>query len=314
MVYSLYMRKISEKDSANAHGGVSEKRFYKHKVENLVVVERIVTIHYFEFTKDYGFEGESHDFWEFAYADKGELICSRGEGDILLRQGGIIFHKPDEFHTIRSDGVTAPNAFVMSFVCRSAAMSFFDGKQFMLPAKLKQFISAIMAEAEGTFALPRFDPHLKKLRLLPSPNLGGQQMIRTYLEQFLILLMRQQSQKDGTAEVFLPKESFGGHIEGLVNAYLAENLYGRISLSELCARLNYGKTFLCTQYKKSTGQTIFGRFAQLKIEEAKKLIREKNHTFRQISELLGFDSPAHFTGAFKRLTSMTPTEYLESVR
>ncbi len=32
-----------------------------------LVIDQIVTIHYFEFVKDYRFEGERHDFWEFLY-------------------------------------------------------------------------------------------------------------------------------------------------------------------------------------------------------------------------------------------------------
>ena len=287
--------------------------FYKHKVENLIVIDKIVTIHYFEFTKDFDFKGETHDFWEFAYADKGEVVCTRGEGDILIKQGGIIFHKPDEFHSIRSDGISAPNVFVMSFVCRSSAMSFFNDKQFALSPKLKQFISAIMSESHGTFDLPVFDPYLKKLRVLEKPNLGGQQMIRTYLEQFLILLMRQQLEKSNT-EIFLPKESFSGHIENLISSYLSENLYQKITLADICKKFNYGKTFICTQFKKSTSQTIFNHYMILKIEKAKQLLREKNMSSRQISELLNFDNPGYFTNTFKHHTGMTPTQYLNSIK
>lgn len=292
---------------------MEKKLFFKHKIENLIEVKKIVTIHYFEFTRDYVFAGESHDFWEFAYADKGEVLCSRKGEEIRLKQGGIIFHKPNEFHTIRSDGVIAPNVFVMSFVSSSPAMSFFNGKQFMLSARQRQWLSAIMAEAEETFALPAFDPYLKKLEILDRPNLGGQQMIRTYLEQLLIMLMR-KSQKTGSPEVFLPEGSLPGHLESLIKSYLSENVYGKISLADICKKFNYGKTFICTQFKKSTGQTILRYYMKLKISEAKKLVREKNHTFRQVSEMLQFDNPGHFSATFKRFTGMTPTEYVSSVK
>ena len=288
--------------------------FYKHKIENLVVIEKIVTLHYFEFTKDYCFEGELHDFWELVYADKSEVICSRGNEDIVLKQGGIIFHKPNEFHTIRSNGITAPNAFVMTFVCRSAVMSFFDEKQFTLGTKLRQYISSIIDEARQTFDIPAFNPRLKKLKKLDKANLGGQQMIRTYLEQFLILLMRQQSQKSGAQEMFIQKESFSSHIEGLISAYLAENVYSKITLKDICKKFSYGKTFICTQFRKSTGKTIMNYYINLKIIEAKKLVREKNMTFRQISETLNFNNPGHFTNTFRKFIGMTPTQYLNSVK
>ncbi|HEY8443247.1 MAG TPA: AraC family transcriptional regulator [Clostridia bacterium] len=288
--------------------------FYKHKIENLIVIEKIVTIHYFEFTKDYRFEGESHDFWEIVYVDKGEVICSRGEEDIVLKQGGIIFHKPNEFHTIRANGITAPNAFVMTFVCRSEAMSFFNGKQFDLNKKLRQYISWIMEEARQTFDIPLFNPALKKLDILKNPILGGQQMIRTYLEQFLILLMRLESNKSSSHEAFIPKESLPGHIEEMIIEYLMENIDNKITLQDVCKKFSYGKTFLCTQFKKSTGKSIMNYFMDLKIEKAKKLIREKNTTISQISENLGFNNPAHFSNTFRKITGMTPKQYLNSVK
>lgn len=288
--------------------------FYKHKIENLIIVEKIVTIHYFEFTKDFRFEGESHDFWEIVYVDKGEVICTREDEEIILKQGGIIFHKPKEFHAIRCNGVTASNVFIMTFVCRSAAMSFFNERQLTLAQNLRQYISLIIPEAKQTFDIPTFDPNLRKLNILPNPNLGGQQMIRTYLEQFLILLMRLESNKSGTREMFIRKESFLGHLEKLIIEYLNENIFNKLTLKDICKKFNYGKTFLCTQFKKSTGKTIMNYYMYLKIETAKKLVREKNMTFRQISESLNFDNPAHFTNTFRKYTGMTPTQYLNSVR
>ena len=61
------------------------KKYYRYKIENLLVIKKIVTIHYFEFDKNYRFEGESHDFWELLYVDKGNLICHAGEREIFLK-------------------------------------------------------------------------------------------------------------------------------------------------------------------------------------------------------------------------------------
>ena len=39
-------------------------------------ITQIITIHYFEYTNTYHFHGESHDFWEFMYVDKGSVIVA----------------------------------------------------------------------------------------------------------------------------------------------------------------------------------------------------------------------------------------------
>ena len=47
----------------------------------------------------------------------------------------------------------------------------------------------------------------------------------------------------------------------------------------------------------------------LKIEEAKVLIREEKHSISQISEMLCYDNPHYFSRVFKADIGMTPSEY-----
>src|SRR5690606_17134136 len=47
--------------------------FPRTKLRETFAVTQLVSFHYFEFPKDFAFEGEKHDFWEFVYVDKGEL-------------------------------------------------------------------------------------------------------------------------------------------------------------------------------------------------------------------------------------------------
>ena len=108
--------------------------YVKHKLENILHISRIVSIFYFEFDKDFKFSGEAHDFWEFVYVDKGAIIATAKDKDIPLRQGEILFHKPNEFHKLRADGKLAPNIFVMTFDCHSAAMNYFKACAFAAAA------------------------------------------------------------------------------------------------------------------------------------------------------------------------------------
>ena len=102
--------------------------YIKHKIANLINITKIVTIHYYEFNKNYSYDGESHDFWEMVYVDAGKVQIKANNKEFHLKQGEIIFHKPNEFHTINTGEETAANVFVISFVCSSEAMNFFKGK------------------------------------------------------------------------------------------------------------------------------------------------------------------------------------------
>ena len=61
------------------------------------VIDSIVTVHYFNFAKNYVFEGEKHDFWKFVYVDKGELEIMADDKGYKLKQGEMLFNKPNEF-------------------------------------------------------------------------------------------------------------------------------------------------------------------------------------------------------------------------
>ena len=61
-------------------------------------IEKIITIFYMEFPKNFYYEGERHDFWEMVYIDKGKMVCTADQNRFILKSGEMTFHKPNEFH------------------------------------------------------------------------------------------------------------------------------------------------------------------------------------------------------------------------
>lgn len=285
--------------------------YIKHKLANLISITKIVTIHYHEFDKDFVFDGESHNFWEMVYVDTGKVSIKANNKDFNLKQGDVIFHKPNEFHTIRADGNSTANVFVITFVCSSEPMSFFKSKTMPVPAKAKKHISAIIEEYFETFN--RMKANDVKLEIKENPPIGGQQMIRTHLEQLLIMLIRNEQDKHNL-RVFPTKESMENHIVSEMLHIIEENTYNKISVEHLCNTLNYSRTYLSKIFKLATDHTILEYILKCKIREAKKLIREEKYNFTQISDMLAFDNPHYFSAVFKKITNMTPTEYKNSVR
>ena len=49
-------------------------------------------------------------------------------------------------------------------------------------------------------------------------------------------------------------------------------------------------------------------FTELKIERAKKLLRE-DMNIAQIAEYLSFDTPNYFSKTFRKITGVTPLQY-----
>ena len=286
-----------------------EKRYYKHKIENLLHVNKIVTVHYFEFDKEFVAPTESHDFWELVYADKGQLICQADEKEILLQEGELLFHKPNEPHSLRADKRTAPNVVILSFECKSPAVRFFENKRLRLDRRHIPYLYSIIDESKRTFDLPYSDPALKKMPLLANPTLGGSQLIKNLLEILLINIMRDETEQKNQNATFLRQEEFDNRITGQALAFLRAHVRERISVEELCKQIHYNKSHLFAQFKESTGYSVMAYFTKLKIEESKRLLRQTDKTVAQIAEELSFDTPNYFSKTFKKWTRYTPSTY-----
>lgn len=291
---------------------MESKRFYKHKISNLLNIQKIVTIHYQELPGGYAAEEESHDFWELVYADKQSVSVVTDGAPRPLKQGEMFFLRPDLPHYV-SCGTEDANVFIISFDCRSECMDYFTDKTVAVPEKYRGLLQDIMAEATATFRIPEFDPALNKLELLPAPNLGGEQAIKNLLELLLIYLLRNETSKSAEQRFFISKIQSSSELQDAIVQLLSENLYDRFSLNRLCAELHYSKTRLCTLFKQETGASIYRTYLKLKTDEAKKLIR-KDVALTEIAERLCFDSMPHFISTFKNFTGMTPKEYRTSIR
>ena len=288
------------------------KIFYKYKISNVLSVSEIVTIHYQKLTKNYSFPSEEHDFWEMIYCDKNQIFINLNCRRKLIKKGEILFIKPNDLHSVSGDGNAESNIFIVSFVCRSRTMSYFKDKQFKVPEEARYLLSSIMSEAKQTFIIPDFNPNLSRLEPKKDANIGGAQLIKNNLEELLIKLIRAETTKPTSSEIFISKIENSSSLEDEIIKVLQQSIYGNISLDEIANKLHYGKTTVCKTFKQKTGFSIINYYLKLKIEESKKLIRQ-NHNFSEISELLCFDSLPHFTKTFKKLTQMTPREYKNSI-
>ncbi len=283
-------------------------KYYKHKLEKLIVVENIVTIHYLELKKDFVYPKESHDFWELTYVDKESVTVWTEEGEIEVQEGEMLFLKPNETHSHSANGRTT-NVFILSFGCKSRAMNFFEGRKLHLPKSFAQFVYKIVEEGKKTFNLPRYNPNLTKMELLENPTLGGEQLIKNYLEILLISMMRAETEKEGVGVYFLRDKEESESITARAISFMKENVHAKLTVAEICEELHYNKSYLFRTFKRDTGSTVIAYFTRLKIEQAKRYLREGKLNVAQIAELLAFDTPNYFTKTFRKITGYSPLQY-----
>lgn len=277
-------------------------------------IERVVSVHYFEYSSNYAFVGESHDFWEFVYVDKGEILAAADEEDVALKRGEIIFHAPGEFHSVRANGVVAPNIVIASFYCDSPAMEYFRHRVTTVGDKGRSLLARVIEEASDAFSTPMDDPLLLKLERSEQAAFGAEQMVGLALEWLLIELLRRGESRPEEKPSSLIREKSQTEFIEKVCAYLEANVDRRLTLSDICRDNLVGRSYLQKIFREKTGGGAMEYFGTLKIRKAKELIREGSHNFTEIAALLGYNSIHYFSRHFKKVTGMTPSEYASSVK
>ena len=172
------------------------------RLKNSISIEKLYSIHYFEYMSDFKFPGETHDFWEFVCVDKGEVSVTGGDRQFVLKRGEIAFHQPNEFHSVEATRGIAPNLVVISFGCTDPAMDFFRNRILQIDEKERMILADIVIEARRCFDCRLDDPYLQNMPTKEPDAFGAQQMIRLYLEHFLIHMLRRYSNP-----MILPKSS-----------------------------------------------------------------------------------------------------------
>lgn len=290
-------------------------QYQKYKLDSVFTVTDLVNVSYYKLPRSYEFPGESHDFWEFIYIDKGELVVTAGASKYLLKAGELAFHCPFEFHSFQVTSQNPVNIIVISFHCGSPFMKTFENKILFLHQMEKQCLSAIVKESEASYV--HFDnvAPLVDLRKKDSAPFGGDQLIKTSLEQFLIYIYR-RNDNIHFEERTVSTNQMHHHAQAAlqVQEYLNEHFPEKITLELLAGKLGISVSQLKRIYKEQTGSSVIAHLTSIRISEAKRMIRECNLNFSQIAEAVGYDNIYYFSTLFKKRTGMTLTEYSKSVR
>ena len=281
-------------------------------LEDSLRIDELFTIHYFEYTGEFLFSGESHDFWEFVCVDKGSVKICMDDKELTLHKGEIAFHQPNEFHNVSTYSQIAPNLVVISFRCNSPLMDFFRNKVLKIDEKDRSLLARILVEAQNLFETPLNNPYTKEMLKKKNVPIGTEQFIRMYLESFLLGLLRRYSLAEQKLQLPVTKSSTD--IFKRVSDYMEDNLAARLTIEVICRDNMIGRTQLQNVFQKEVGMGVIEYFSKMKIESAKHMIRIGSLNFTQISEQLGYASIHYFSRQFKKLSGMTPSEYASSVK
>ena len=287
------------------------EKYMGTRLRNDIIIGRLFSVHYFEYPTNFKFEGESHDFWEVVYVDKGDICAVADDKTFTVSQGNAVFHKPNEWHTLQTSSESATNVVIFSFESSSPAMDFFKGKILSVGQEQKIIFSKIISEYTNAFQTHSNTPYSKKLHRKKNPVIGAEQLIKQYIAELLISFIRYSQPSLQRSQMSINRES---SLCNMIVNYMLDHISGNITIDEIVRYSGSNKTTIAKVFRNNFDMSIMEYFIHMKINTAKKYLREDNYNISQISDLLGYSGIHYFSRQFKNITGMSPTEYSASIQ
>ncbi len=284
--------------------------FYLNEFDTALTVTRIANLHYFEFTPQYQTSEDHHNFSELIYVDKGAISVDSENYTGPLADGQLLIHRPNEVHSLTCSQDDAPNVIIIGFECAAEPLLTVSDAPITLSPTQKRMLAEILTEGMSVYAPPYNMPNVKRMHKREAVPFGADQILRLKLEMFLILLIREAMRNgSGTADSVSDADGIAA-----VHRFVCEHYNQKITLEQICLLFGTNKTTLCDEFRAAYGDTVFNYINKLRVDKAKKLMREGELSITDISARVGFSSIHYFCRVFKKLVGRTPREYSNSVR
>ncbi len=289
--------------------------FLYHKLIPQFDIDSLINASFYHMTPKFQGFAESHDFWELVYCDKGQVLVQAGDNHYVLKAGEMVFHCPNEWHDAKGFGSKPADVIIIAFTCNSPYMSMFEKKVLFLGPREKECLRTIVDESEASYAFFDIEPPYVNLTRKDDAPFASDQIIKSQLELLLIYIAR------GNRDVLSSPNEISSnimhqheHLAEEAKQYMQDHLNEKVTLKDIASSLGISVSLLKRIFHEQTDSSVIAYMTNMKIIEAKRLIRSNAMNFTQISESLGYDNIHYFSSQFKKQTGMTPTEYARSVR
>lgn len=94
-----------------------------------------------------------------------------------------------------------------------------------------------------------------------------------------------------------------------IRNYILRNYQNKITLKSISEHFYINPVYLGQLFKKKLGISFNDYLSNLRVEEAKKLLRRKDMKVYEIAKGVGYNEPDYFISRFEKAVGMTPAQY-----
>lgn len=252
------------------------------------------TFFYQEKEKGFFFRGESHNFLELTYVDKGRIHSVTDGVELTLEQGDLAIYGPGQWHMQYADLDCSANFVTITFDLMTGDLSSLLNRKFTPSQKTADFLQLMLRERD------RADAY-------------STDMIAYYLGLLLLSVLRGDQEGCGeklrTANAINSENAIIGHAQ----RYISENVRLKLTVPMVAKEVGVSPSYLTALFHRCLQISPGEYIRRSKLQEGKQLIREGKMNFTEIAQVLQYSTVHHFSRQFKEKFGITPTEYAKSI-
>lgn len=270
-------------------------------------VTHLISAFYWTFSPDFRYDGESHPGWEFVYVQSGSITVTADDMTYVLHSGEMVCHKPHEFHCLRPYHGEAATI-ILCFSCTGEAMRRFQNRIFSVSGRQRQLLYDIAALG-GKLFLPKTPLEIARDgRMDPSPDATELQCqcMQDTIELLLLSLMQAHTtarqQRVGSYEQQLSRETLVSDVIRYLQTHMSEP----VRLPDLAAQFPYSLSSIKRLFREETGCGVMEYLSQMRLEQAKELLRTTALSLSEIAAHTGFTDASYLSVVFRRRMGVSP--------
>lgn len=250
----------------------------------------------------YVFGGESHNYFELTYVDRGQLLTEVEGKNYTIREKELMIYGPGQFHTQNiAEGASCSYVtiiFDMETVVYDVESSHYElllNKVFTYDKKIYTLIKTFVSESTSEI------PYMNSLMLC----LLQETVIRLLQSEFI----GRKPEKPVTTA----RQHYEDELLERILAYIDETIYEPITIAEICQKFSMSRSSLQILFKENMDMPPKKYINELKLEKSRQMICENRYTISEIALMLGFNSIHYFSRAFTQKYNMAPSEYAKTI-
>lgn len=251
-------------------------------------IKEILTSYYQVRKGSYQSGREKNNFYELIYVDHGEMDLTIENREYRLTKYDLVLCHPGQKHSFETTEDSSCSYLTITFTMDD-----------QIPGSLKNRV--FHTRKDLYHVLTRF------MKAMQSGDGLDQELAMLYLKEALILLY--QTDRENTQEDHALQSHYEDTMLNEILVFIRNNIYENYTVEDLCQKFSISRSSLQALFRTNLDLTPKQYISELKLNEAKRLIRKHEHTISQISDMLGFTSIHYFSRRFKAYFGIAPSEY-----